>query len=439
MTPLRGFICIAALTGILAGCGNPASESGRGGASPRVFKPIDETAVLFWDRQTLETADLITRIAGEYNAQHGGLPVKVEHLGDYSDINRKLSVSIQARELPAMAVGYDSMTAEYVQAGAAVPLDEYMNDAEVGLTNEDRADFFPGVLATSTNPAFGGKTYSFPFTKSVLVMYFNKKVLRAAGIEAPPKTWDEFLAQCRLIKDKTGQFGYAVDVDCSTIDGMIYSRGGELVRGAESLFDQPASVAVFEYLETLAKEKLAFQIQPGTFDDRDEFTQGRVAFFFRTSSLRPYVAAMMAQDPDGWGIAMIPQAHLEAPATVLYGGNIGIFQTTPEQQRIAWGFIKYFTSPEVSARWALGSGYLPLRKSAADHPDMQAFFKQWEYNRAAFDCLPHARPEPNLAGWQEVRTLVERAGSQVMSGLKTGRQAAMDLKQEADRVLAAAQ
>ncbi|MCC6487625.1 MAG: ABC transporter substrate-binding protein [Candidatus Hydrogenedentes bacterium] len=439
MAPLGRFFCIAALTAILAGCGMPARESGGRGSSPRAFKPIDDTAVLFWDRQTLETADLITQIANEYNARHQGLPVKVEHLGDYTDINRKLSVSIQARELPAMAVGYDSMTAEYVQAGAAVPLDEYMNDPEIGLTEADRADFFPGVLTTSTNTAFGGLTYSFPFTKSVLVMYFNKQLLKSAGIDAPPKTWNEFLKQCRHVKEKTGQFGYAVDVDCSTIDGMIYSRGGELVRGAESLFDQPASIAVFEFLETLAREKLAFQIQPGTFDDRDEFTQDRVAFFFRTSSLRPYVAAMMAQEPDGWGIAMIPQSNPHAPVTVLYGGNIGIFQSTPEQQRIAWGFIKYFTSAEVSVRWALGSGYLPLRKSAADHPEMQAFFNQWEYNRAAYDCLPYARPEPSIAGWQEVRTLVERAGSQVMSGLKTGGQAAMDLKQEANRVLAAAQ
>ena len=438
MSSLRIFFGIAAFAFIAAGCGSPASGPGGDRVGSRAFKPIDDSAVLMWDRQTLETADLITRIADEFNAQHQGLPVKVEHLGDYTDINRKVSVSIQARELPAMAVGYDSMTAEYVQAGAAIALDPYLNDPEIGLTVEDRVDFFPGVLATSSSPQSDGKIYSFPFTKSVLMMYFNKGLLKASGIDAPPKTWDEFLAQCRQVKEKTGQIGYAVDVDCSTIDGMIYSRGGELVRGSETLFDQPPSVAVFELLETLAKEKLAFQIQPGTFDDRDELVQGRAAFFFRTSSLRPYIAALMIKDPDGWGMAMIPQTNPDAPATVLYGGNIGVFQTTPEQEKIAWGFIKYFTSPEVSVRWALGSGYLPIRKSAADHPDMQAFFKQWEYNRAAFDCLPYARPEPNIAGWQEVRTLVERAASQVMSGMKSGKQAAVDLKKDADAVLAAA-
>jgi hypothetical protein len=38
-------------------------------------------------------------------------------------------------------------------------------------------------------------------------------------------------------------------------------------------------------------------------------------------------------------------------------------------------------------------------------------------------------------GWQEVRTLVERALTEVLSGLKPGRQAATELKQAADAAL----
>ncbi len=426
---------------LLAGCGgspNAAVSQNAGSLSTKLFKPIDENAAVLWDRQTLETADLIARIAEEYNTGRDGLPVRVEHLGGYNDINRKVSVSIQAGALPAMAVGYESMTTEYVRAGAVVSFDEYVHDSDVGLSTRDLDDFFPGVLETNTYPQFGGKMYSFPFTKSVLMLYFNRGVMSAAGIDAPPATWDEFLAQCRQIKAETGTSAYAMDIDCSTIDGMIYSMGGELIDGSETLFDRPASVTVFKLLETLAKEDLAFQIQPGTFDDRDEFARDRAAFFFRSSSHRPYTAALMAATPDAWGLTRIPQVDPERPVTVLYGGNICIFRTTPDQQRVAWGFIKYFTSPDVSVRWALGSGYLPIRKSAAQNPDMQAFFRQWRYNREPFDCLPFARPEPNVAGWQEVRTLVERAASEVMAGLKTGEQAARNLKQQADEALRAA-
>ncbi len=426
-------------TGFLMRCGVPGRSPGTSPGANGAFTPIDKKAVVLWDRQTLETADLIGQIADDFNAQSPGLPVKVEHLGGYSDINRKVSVSIQAGVLPAMAVGYATMTSEYLHSGAVAPLDPFVNDPEAGLSKDDLADFFPGMMATNVYPQFGGKIYSFPFTKSVLMMYFNKRVLKSAGIDDPPTTWEEFLDQCRRIKAKVGISAYAVDIDCSTIDGMIYSMGGALVRDSESLFDRPPAVKVFELLETLAKEDLAFRIQPGTYDDREEFARDRAAFFFRSSSHRPYTAALMAAAPDAWGMAIIPQADPANPVTVLYGGDISIFRTTPEQERRAWGFVKYFTSPKVSVQWALGSGYLPIRKSAARDPDMQAFFDRWEYNRAAFDCLPYARPEPNVVGWQEVRTLVERAASEVMTGLKSADTAASDLKRKADAVLKGAQ
>lgn len=429
------FLVLLFATGSSMRCGVPGRSPGASSGANGAFTPIDKTAVVLWDRQTLETADLIGRIADDFNAKTPGLPVKVEHLGGYSDINRKVSVSIQAGVLPAMAVGYATMTSEYLHSGAVAPLDPFVNDPKVGLSKEDMADFFPGMMATNIYPQFGGKMYSFPFTKSVLMMYFNKRVLKSAGIDEPPKTWDEFLDQCRQIKTKVGISAYAVDIDCSTIDGMIYSMGGELVRDTESLFDQPPAVKVFELLETLAKENLAYRIQPGTYDDREEFARDRAAFFFRSSSHRPYTAALMAAHPDAWGMAIIPQADPSKPVTVLYGGDISIFRTTPEQERRAWEFVKYFTSPKVSVQWALGSGYLPIRKSAAQDPDMQAFFDRWEYNRAAFDCLPYARPEPNVVGWQEVRTLVERAASEVMTGLKPADTIASDLKQKADAVL----
>ncbi|HIJ73984.1 MAG TPA: extracellular solute-binding protein, partial [Candidatus Hydrogenedentes bacterium] len=132
----------------------------------------------------------------------------------------------------------------------------------------------------------------------------------------------------------------------------------------------------------------------------------------------------------------IPQADPANPRTVLYGPNICIFDTTPEQKRIAWEFVKFFTSPEVSVRWALGTGYLPIRKSAAEDPALQAFWAQWEYNRAGFDCLAFARTEPNLAGWQEVRGLVENAETAILSGIQSAQDAATDLTRAADAVLA---
>lgn len=399
------------------------------------FKPIESGKVLFWDRQTTETGDLLRAIISDFNTSHPGLPIEAQYSGGYSEINRKVSASIQARTLPAMAVGYQSMTVEYVLAGAVVELDPLVQDPELGLSQQELDDFFPAFLEMNRYPDFQNKMYSFPFCKSVLLMYFNKNVLKEAGIDHPPATWDEFLAQCRQIKATTGKFAYAANIDASTIDGMIFSMGGEVTQGRTTLFDSEPAKEVFKLLETLAKEQLAYHIPPESYDDRDAFAQDRIAFFFRSSSHRAYVDRLMENSRDRWGMARIPQKDPNNPRTVLYGPNVSIFKTSPEQQRRAWEFVKYFTSRDVTVRWALGTGYLPVRKSAAEDPRMKSFWEEWEYNRAAFDCLPFAVSEPNLGGWQEVRDLIEKAETAVFTGKQTAEEAAINLKKNADQVL----
>lgn len=435
---MRGRSCfylIVFVLSVAAGCGGPAKEVSGGGATN--FKPIDESAAVFWDRQTTETGALIRVLADEFNAKrNGALPIKIEHTGGYSDIFRKVSASIQAGALPAMAVGYQSMTAEYAQAGAIADLEPFIHDPVAGLSQAELDDFYPVVLETNRYPDLGGKMLSFPFCKSVLMLYFNKTVLSDAGFAAPPATWEEFIEQCRQIKTKTGKPAYAVSIDCSTIAGMIFSLGGEMNDGKHSLFDAPASIRAFEIIETLAKEKLGYQITPGTYDDETAMAQDAVAFCIRSSSGRTNVAMLMQNAQDRWGMACIPQADPTHPRTVLFGPNICIFATTAEQQRTAWEFAKFFTSREISVRWALGTGYLPIRKSSVDDPALQKFWGEWAYNRAAFDCLPVAKSEPNIAGWQEVRSLVEKAETEVLAGLKSGKEAALELKQKTDAVLA---
>lgn len=400
---------------------------------PREFRPIDPDTALFWDRQTDENRDLLESIIAEFNDGRGGIPVKADYVGGYSEIFRKVVTSIQARTVPAMAVGYQSMTTVYARTGAVVPLDPFVEDPEIGLRTEELDDFFPVVLETNRYPSLDNAMYSFPFCKSVLMLYFNKRVMAAAGLDEPPRTWDEFLAQCRQVKERTGHAAYAVAVDASTFDGMVYSMGGEVYANGESLFDSPESIAVLKLYETLGKEGLAYQILAHRYDDRTDFAQDKVAFFLRSSSHRTYTAMLI--EPEAWGMAVIPQADPDNPKTVLYGPNINVFRTTPEQERVAWEFIKYFTSPEITVRWALGTGYLPIRKSAAKDPRMQAFWNEWPYNKAPFDCLSFARSEPNVPGWQEVREHIENALAGVLNGVKSAEEAAAELKQRADRIL----
>jgi len=430
---MRNFFFFCLLFGVaLIGCG-PAPVQNH--ASRVQFTPINSEVAAFWDRQTTDNAVLLHAITDEYNASHNGLPVKIVQTGNYGDIYRKVTASIHARTLPAMAASYGAMTLEYAKAGAVVSFDTLIDHPETGLTEREMADFFPAVIEANRYEDLDGEMYSFPFTKSVLVLFYNKRVLAKAGIDAPPATWDAFLAQCRAIKVATGNPAWAIDVDASTVNAMIFSMGGEVFRGKETLFDSQPAQRTFALLQTLARENLAYPIPPRTFNDETALAQDTIAFCFRPSSNRPYIEQLM-DDPDAWGIAPIPQVDPEDPHTILYGANISIFDTTEEQRAAAWGFVKAFTSRDTSVRWSIGTGYLPIRKSAVDHPDMQRFWAQNPRNRVAFDCLSFAKSEPNRLGWQEVRGLIEKTATALLAGISDAPQAGADLKRTADAVLA---
>ncbi len=211
--------------------------------------------------------------------------------------------------------------------------------------------------------------------------------------------------------------------------------GGNVFEQRTTLYDSEPAQAVLSIYETLYREELAYLIPPGSYDDNMALSKGEIAFVLRSSSGLGDMMMLMENDPEGWGMVCIPQRNPESPATVLYGPNICIFNTTEEQKRTAWAFVKYFTEPESAVRWSLETGYLPVRKSALAHPDMTAFWEKFPYNRAAYDCLPFARPEPNLTGWQHVRDLAARTITEIMTGMKNAEDAARTLKQEADEAL----
>lgn len=437
MTRIRFSILPAAVCAVcmLAGCGGTPKG---GAAEESAFRPVDTAAAVLWDRQTTETGGLLRQLVSGFNAARPGLPVRVEFAGTYPDIFRKVSASIQAGVLPAMAVSYESMTVEYIPTGAALDLDPLVGDPQTGLTQAELDDFFPAALQPNRYADFGGRMYSFPMAKSVLVLYYNKRVMARAGLSAPPATWDEFLDQCRKITAATGKPAHAVSVDCSTVDAMIFSRGGDVVRGHETLYDSPQSLAVFGLYATLAREGLAYQIPPSTFQDNEALGKDEIAFSFRTSSSRADLMQLMQNDKTRWGIARIPQQDPARPATVLFGPNVTVFNTTEAQKAAAWDFLKWFAGPGISAQWSVGTGYLPVRKSALERPEMKRLFDEWECNRVPYDCLSFARSEPNIAGWQQVRDLVMRALSGVISGARDPDEAARSLKREADAALARA-
>jgi len=128
-----------------------------------------------------------------------------------------------------------------------------------------------------------------------------------------------------------------------------------------------------------------------------------------------------------WGIANLPHNASVQPVTVLYGASMAVFKTTPEKQLAAWQFIKYFTSPEVTADWGPSSGYMPVRKSALTMKPVTDKIAQFAaYGVAVNQISPTAKPETSNIGTQDMRDNVEAAMTAILADPNKSVKSALD-------------
>jgi ABC-type glycerol-3-phosphate transport system substrate-binding protein len=412
-------ILMLALT--IGGCGKDQS------AQPQ----IDE--LVFWQVMSDQKGKALQEIVDAYNATNPPIKIRSEFVGDYDTLYRKTMAALLAKRPPDLAMAYSNMVSEYMKYDSVVDLTPYL--AAEPKQNVD--DYFPAFLEDCRFAAFDNKLLSMPFTKSILLMYYNIDMLKEVGVNAPPATWDEFISVCKAIKAKRGIVPLAFARDASTIDGLIFSFGGQVYdpKTAKPLFDNAATLGMLTLLHDLFDQGLAHETAYNTYDDRNDFVSQNAAFFIRSSTSRPYVKQLVG-DKFHWNVAVIPHdKNIKTPQTVLFGPNLCIFKKDPAREKAAWAFVRYFTSPEASAKWTLKSGYLPVRKSALNQPIIKTFLSDHPSNGQTVDIIPFAHSEPSVQGWQEVRTQLEKTAAQVITKNQTPEEAAKDLQTQAIQML----
>jgi len=401
-------------TGINAGAAGAANnyglKPGAGSAVDNVTisSPVEIT---LWHTQTGANADNLNKIIADFQTKNPNIKVKAENQGSYTDVYKKSVAAINGGGLPDLSVAYESFVSEYQAANVVLPLEDYIASTKYGLTAQDIQDFYPVYITDNQYAEYGGKMLSFPFTKSALAMYYNADLLKQAGLEVP-KTWDEFVTDCKKF---TGDVkGYAIAIDASTFNGAVYANGGKLINDDQKswAFNGPAGQKYLKDLADMVKSGCAYQVaQPN--DDQNAFGQGKVVFTMgSTSGLSFYKSAVDKGAKFNWNVAIIPQGSTSTtPVTTSYGGNVTLFKSnSPEKQLAAWLFIKYFASTEVSAQWSTATGYLPVRKSSADQANVKAQFQALPpYQTAVTQIQQYGRPETSVKGTQDTRTFIQDA------------------------------
>ena len=310
--------------------------------------------VTFWHALGGEHGTIVDSLVREFNASQDEVEVDSQYQGNYGTLMQKLMAAVAAGNPPTLTGSYNNWTSVFIEAGAIVPMSRFVGDPAVGLSPAEVADFIPAFVEANT---WEGTLYTLPFNKSVQVLYYNKELLDRAGV-AVPRTMDELARAAREVKAKTGLPGLAMRPDIDTFAAFFRAFGGEwLDSGGAPAFQHEAGVRAIRFMQELVADGAAY-----TFDGwlDEEFNKGNMAMFIHSNSTIPWVQQGASFS---WGTASVPAGDVAA-ATVA-GQDLAIFaDATAEEQLGAWKFVKWLLSPEVNARFSVGTGYLPVRRSA---------------------------------------------------------------------------
>ncbi|MFZ0544225.1 MAG: extracellular solute-binding protein [Candidatus Promineifilaceae bacterium] len=394
----------------------PATDGPLAGVDPR------GQTIVWWHNHSDTREEQLLPLIDSFNESNDcGITVDAQNQGSYNDIRDKVNASAAAGEQPAaLVVGYQNDQAFYQLNNSLTDLNPYVDDAHWGLTDEERADFYPSFFNQSIHPAFDNQRLGFPPNRSMEVLFYNQTWLEELGFDGPPTTPDEFremsCAAAEANGDGTG--GYILRDDASAVAAWTFAFGGDVLdeAGTSYVYDGQATVDAMAFLKQMYDDGCAYFFTEGF--PNPEFAARRAIFAQGSSSGIPFYAgdvATFAEEngtpADEWGVAAIPHTT-DDPVQNIYGGDIMITNTTPEQQLAAWIFIKWFTSPEIQAQWDQISGYFPTRQSTSDFlTDYKAENPQWSQ---AVDMLQYSYYEPQLISYQSVRDAAQASFNEIM-------------------------
>jgi len=424
-------LVVAFLLPLLVGCPAPATPAPAPTEAPPAAPPPEPETdaisqlnpsgqeVLFWHVSTRKHLEILEEIVDGFNETNPyGIRVVAQYAGYYSDIYNKIIAAIAAGDTPDLAIAYANQVADYARADVIVPLDPYLESEKYGFTPEERADFFEAFLESDRQAAHDNQLMSFAHSRSMQVMYYNQDWLEEMGYDGPPENWAEFKEMCVAATDPANdKWGYAHTGGASFFASMIFSHGGDILsEDAKTVkFNEEPGIKSLQVIQDLFNSGCTYEVAE-RYGEQTDFANQKTLFAFGSTAGLPYYKGSI-EDAGEFEWSVAPPAH-EIPEGVVdvYGPSAAIFKSKPERQLAAWLFFKYWAETENVTKWATAANYFPLRRSAIESPAMKEYLEGNPKYEKAFGFLPNGRVEPNVAGWQEIRSIMGDAMKQAVEG-----------------------
>ena len=373
-------------------------------------KPAAKAQLTVWHYFTDSTYDTFAKLVKDYNASPTAKGTITEQYIPRNDLLTKYTLGVVSNELPDIAMVDNPDAASFAAMGMFADI-----TAKFNAWSDNK--YQPGPLNSGK---YKDKQYTLPIRSNDLALWTNDAMMKAAGVDKLPTTWDELNATCERLK-KANSNVYplafaAVKSEEATFQFLPF------LQSAGANIDSVGSVEgikALTYITNLVKNKyVSGEVINWTQNDLEkQFAAGNVAMMVNG----PWHIPNLAKDAPNlkYTVVYIPKDKMYASS--LGGENFGITKACKNVDA-GWDFMTWLLGTDNSVKFNIAAGTISPHSNATaemqypNNPVMKVFI----------DELAYAVPRGPNPKWGEVSAAIQGAIQESITGAKAPDAAAKD-------------
>lgn len=355
-------------------------------------KPVE---IVFWHAMARANATALQEMIDRFHSAQDDVRVRLVQQPTYQETLTKYRSGLGTGDLPDVVQLEETVVQTMVDSRTTIPV-----EACVEADDYDLSDFVPRALEYySTQDVLR----AMPFTVSNPVLLFNATAFQEAGLDPndPPSTLQEVREASQQIVDRgVTPYGIALRVE-PYINEFLFAKSGAVYvdngngrdeRATEAQLDSEIGLEIWTWWKEMVDDGLALDTggQIGNFDHMLAIGNGQAAMTFEASSALGTIREVLesGQFP-GVVVGAGPLPAVQEGGGVPVGDAALWIPTasSPEKRGAAWQLVKFLSEPAQQAYLSLKGGYVPVRESAPDDPDLAEKWAADPAFRVGYDQL----------------------------------------------------
>lgn len=380
----------------------------------------EPTVVEFWHGYSADKAEVLKEMITKYETENPNVKIDAKFVATGEEMLQKVQAAILSDELPNMLWGYPTWTGVLESSGKL---------AEVGalLDEEQKKDIPEGLLNAGK---YNGKVYSLPIEAGTLYLIYNKDMFAEKGIENPPTTWEELYEVSKKLTEGE-RYGVWLPIAPNertswTWECFLWQNGQDLLDDKYTgiTFNNDKGLEALEFYTKMINEGYA-PVSVG----QDPFIDKQVAMVYATQGA---ANAYINKYEMNVGVAMLPGK--DQKATGLGSNHYFMFNSEEKVQEETLKFMKWMTTGENHAEWAIRTGYLPVSNSARESEKYKKYGEENAHMQTAAEALTYGVARPPIEEYPKLSAVISATIEKIAYGEITAKEGMDIITKEAEKI-----